>query len=357
MDMTDNTPLVTIMIATKDRADELRLTLGEIRKQRYSAMELLVIDDGSKESVGPVVLEAWPEATVVRHERSAGQCARRNQGFALANGEYILQLDDDCSFVGENDLAAAVRKLQAEQAGALSFYIVNSAILPAAIDTSRLKEGCVASFVGAAILFRKSAIAQTAGYRTFFLGEWEEEELSLQLLSRGHRIVFAPEIVAHHRLSLANRNSGRTWSRGVRNRIWALLIHMPLRRAGAEISWKVALGAWDAVRLQRPILFAKSLIQATTGVGRALRLRSPLAPTALRRYDALRLYPAISREEFEHPPAITFAALSGFWRRWRNRARNRSVWDRESGDVGESYTVAFAHERRLHSDKSSAETR
>jgi len=164
-------PLVTIMIATKDRREPLRLTLREMRKQIYPAIEMLVIDDGSEQSINSLVQDIWPEARVIRHESSAGQCARRNEGFSLAKGEYILQLDDDCSFTSFGHLQYAVDLLQASSGvGALSFYIVNSAVLPEVIDSSELKSGCAASFVGAAVMFRKAALSQTSGYRTFF---WE----------------------------------------------------------------------------------------------------------------------------------------------------------------------------------------
>jgi GT2 family glycosyltransferase len=346
--MSETLPLVTILIATKDRASDLRVTLREMRKQRYPLTELLVIDDGSKVPVEPLVREAWPGASVIRHEKSAGQCARRNEGFAHANGEYILQLDDDCSLTCPEDLAYAIDQMRRRpEAGAIACYIVNSAVLPANIETSNLQSGCVASFVGAAVLFRKSAVQQTEGYRAFFGNEWEEEELALQLLGRGWQIVFLPRIVAHHRLSLLNRNTARTWMRGLRNRLWAVIIHIPFWRLPFEIGWKMTVGAWDAVRLMRPGRFLRALLEASAGVPRAWSLRRPLSPKGLNRYDALRLRPFLTPAEFDLPPEVTFAAFSAFWRRWRNRARNRSLWEREPGDTGRSYTVAYAHEERF----------
>jgi GT2 family glycosyltransferase len=348
--MTESFPLVTVLIATKDRVSELELTLREMSRQKYPSLEMLVIDDGSRDSVEPAVRANWPGSIVVRHEKNAGQCARRNEGFALAKGEFILQLDDDCSIIDPTGLAKAVRLLQDNpDAGALTFYIVNSLLLPDKIDTSSITGGCVPSFVGAAVLFRKSALDQTAGYRAFFGNEWEEEELGLQLLRRGSKIIFAPQIIAHHRLSILNRNSPRTWMRGLRNRSWAMVIHMPFPRIVFELMWKITLGAWDAIRLQRIRLFFQALSEAITGAPNAWRLRDPLSAVGLRRYDQLRLNPAITREEFDNPPRVSLKVFRGFWGRWHNRARNRNVWDRESGDIGHSHTVAYVHEERFKS--------
>lgn len=343
--MIQSVPLVTIMIATKDRGVDLHRTLQEMRRQDYPATELIVIDDGSKEPIASVVQQIWPGATVIRHERGGGQCVRRNEGFALASGEYILQLDDDCSFVDPGDLTRAVADMKSTpDAGAVSFYVLNSVSPEERIGTQRPKAGCVASFMGAAVLMRKAALSQTSGYRTFFVGQWEEEELGLQLLRSGWKIVFDPAIVAHHRMSTRNRDTTRTWSRGISNSIWSMMIHMPAPRVFFEIGWKVSLGTWDAIRLFRPRAFFQAIFRTAAGLRRASRLRQVLPPVALQRYDALRLNPVLTHEEFACPPRVTWGTVSGFLRRWRNRARNRNVWATAKGDTGSSYTVGFAHE-------------
>jgi hypothetical protein len=142
--------------------------------------------------------------------------------------------------------------------------------------------------------------------------------------------------------------------RGLRNRLWAVVIHIPFPRLFFEIAWKVTIGAWDAIRLMRVGMYLRALLEASMGIPRAWRIRNPLSSEGLRRYDALRLRPVISPAEFEQPPAVRFAALSAFLRRWKNRPRNRSVWDRKGGDVGTAYTVAYAHEQRHKNELSSA---
>src|SRR5215471_2005254 len=101
-------PLITVMIATRDRSSELRLTLELLRQQNYGHIEMVVIDDGSKEPIEPMVRDLWPQAIVIRHDESLGQCQRRNEGFSRAKGKFILQLDDDCCFKRSGYLENAV---------------------------------------------------------------------------------------------------------------------------------------------------------------------------------------------------------------------------------------------------------
>ena len=80
-------PLVSIMIATKDRPDDLRRTLLKLSRQEYARLEMVVIDDGSSVALEPIVREHWPHANFVRKNESAGQCRRRSEGFQIAQGE------------------------------------------------------------------------------------------------------------------------------------------------------------------------------------------------------------------------------------------------------------------------------
>lgn len=340
-------PLVTALIATRNRHPELALTLRQLRQLTYPNLELLVIDDASDTPVEPIVRSVWPNARVIRHESNTGQCQRRSEGFLLASGDYILHLDDDCCFVDPAALTAAVAVLESRpQAAILAPFLFNGLDLPAHPGNAGLQPGIVASFVGAAALMRTSAIRQTAGYRTFFGNEWEEEELCLQLLSLGYCVWFEPSLLAHHRLSPLNRNSERTWMRGLRNRGWAVLMHMPWARVPLELGWKFTLGAWDAIRLGRPGSYLRAWLQFLGGTAHALNLRRQLPPVALRRYDAIRSHHRIDAAIFADPPKAGWRDLAAWWHRWRNRARDRNNWDKTPGGTGSSFTVGYAHEQR-----------
>lgn len=335
------------MIATRNRQPELALTLQQLREQTYPNIELMVIDDASESPVEPLVRSIWPDARVIRHEINTGQSQRRTEGFLLASGAYILHLDDDCGFTHPDSLAKAVATLEARpNAAVLAPFLFNGLELPADPGNTLLHSGIVSSFVGAAALIRTSAIRQTAGYRPFFGNEWEEEELCLQLLSSGHAVWFEPSLLAHHRLSSLNRNSERTWMRGLRNRCWAMLIHMPWYRIPLEITWKFALGAWDAIRLNRSRSYFRAWFQFLAGIPQALRLRKPFDPVALRRYDAIRSYHRIDPDVFKSPLKAGLRDLAAWFSRWRNRARDRNQWDKRAGGTGSSYTVGYAHEHK-----------
>ena len=89
----------SIIIATYNRAGDLRETLGSIARLSPSdAWEVIVVDNNSKDDTRNVVMEAAGEfPTELRYlfEAEQGRCAALNAGIRAARGEIILTTDDD----------------------------------------------------------------------------------------------------------------------------------------------------------------------------------------------------------------------------------------------------------------------
>lgn len=93
-----DTPLVSVVIPTRDRAEMLRGAVEAVLAQRYPELELIVVDDGSRDHTPSVTagLGSGAGILVLRHAEPRGPAAARNAGAALAHGELLLFEDDDC---------------------------------------------------------------------------------------------------------------------------------------------------------------------------------------------------------------------------------------------------------------------
>jgi hypothetical protein len=212
-------------------------------------------------------------------------------------------------------------------------------------DYSRPDARFASNFVGCGALFRTAAVRQVGGYQAFFQGEWEESEYSLRMFKAGWSIRFFPDVLIHHRVSPLQRRSARSWTRAFRNKLWAMVIHYPSRRLIAEGSWTLGLAACDAVRLFRAPQFFTGVGQFLSGLPRAVRMRQPMSRETLNLYDALRFKRILTEEQLRSSPSCSLAEFCRHYRNiWLNRPRQRSFWDRRSGDVGSGDTVIFAHE-------------
>jgi glycosyltransferase involved in cell wall biosynthesis len=89
-------PMVTVVIATKNRAHYLRSSIESVLNQSFGELELIVIDDGSEDDTQDVLASiSDPRLKHVRNDISQGVGAARNTANALARGRYIAVHDDD----------------------------------------------------------------------------------------------------------------------------------------------------------------------------------------------------------------------------------------------------------------------
>ena len=92
------------------------LLIDDGSKETYQHWELLLIDDGSPDSSGAICDEyaSDPRISVV-HKENGGQASARNQGVAMAKGDYISFVD--CDDWLETDMyESMLQTMQAQQA-------------------------------------------------------------------------------------------------------------------------------------------------------------------------------------------------------------------------------------------------
>lgn len=115
--------LTSVIIPTRDRAGLLSRAISSLQAQTYPDLEIIVVDDGSKDTTPSVIGTAQrtdPRVRGVRHDLPLGPAAARNTGAALARGEYLLFEDDDCR--GQPDrLALLVAALEASPAATYAY--------------------------------------------------------------------------------------------------------------------------------------------------------------------------------------------------------------------------------------------
>lgn len=340
-------PLVSVVIPTRNRPDDLAITLQQLRKQDYEHLEVIVIDDASNPPLEEVVTRHWPEAEYIRHPECRGQCAGRSLAFERARGKYIVNLDDDSCFTRIHELREAVGFLEGRsEIGILTFFVYNGKQLPENLQAEGEARYCVSYLAGGSVM-RKEALATTGGYVEFFENHWEEEELSLRMLKAGWGIYYYPSVIIHHRVSPVSRRAGRTWMRGLRNQLWAQVMHLPAARLPIEIGWKLVMGFRDCVAYLMPHRFLQAVLLFLAGLPRAIRSRKGMDPLALRRYDALRFSVVLTASDYTSPPAIGAKEVWRWWTRvWWHRPRSRGFWDRGKGDLGKSSVTGYEHNYR-----------
>lgn len=187
-----NTPLVSIVIPTFNRAAFLPATIASVLEQDYPAKEIVVVDDGSSDATAEVC--ARLPVRYLRQENRGG-CAARNAGAAHGAGELLVFLDDDdllaagslahrvnhwlrdtgCDFI-----LGKVRRFTEATPGRLDFID----------DESAIQILCL----GAGMITRRGFEATGGFDESIKMGDSEEIDLWLRMREAGQRQRFIDEL-------------------------------------------------------------------------------------------------------------------------------------------------------------------
>lgn len=87
----------SIIIPTYNRPLELVNCLDRLAQLNYEEFEVIVVDDGSFQSLQPVItpFQSQLQLTLIE-QTNQGPSAARNAGAKIAKGEYLAFTDDDC---------------------------------------------------------------------------------------------------------------------------------------------------------------------------------------------------------------------------------------------------------------------
>lgn len=85
---------ISVVICTRDRADELRRCLASFGSQSVIPDEIVVVDNASVGTATREVVEAAPGVIYVREDRPGLDIAR-NSGALASTGDFVLYTDDD----------------------------------------------------------------------------------------------------------------------------------------------------------------------------------------------------------------------------------------------------------------------
>ncbi len=93
----DKEPLITVVITCYNVAKYLSRCIESVMGQTYRNIEILLIDDGSRDNSGTICdyYETQDKRINVVHQSNAGPGAARNLAIDMAKGEYIAFVDGD----------------------------------------------------------------------------------------------------------------------------------------------------------------------------------------------------------------------------------------------------------------------
>jgi glycosyltransferase involved in cell wall biosynthesis len=190
--------LVSVIVATRDRPQQLVRLLKSIHRQTYKRMETIVVDDVHDSNVTDLAKRYFVD-TLVR-TRGVGAAAAFNRGFLSSKGEFVIFSDDDLEW----DRKMITKLVQALKAHPLRAYAYcgfrnvegeRECILGLLeFDPERISYG---NYISGTSLIRRRKFIEVGMFDSSLkrLIDWD---LWLSLLERGEEGVLVPEVLFEH---------------------------------------------------------------------------------------------------------------------------------------------------------------
>lgn len=196
------TPSVSVIIAAFNEEKVVASTVRSLLSGDYTNMEIIVVDDGSKDRTAAVVREEFGDEPRVRvfSKENGGKSTALNRGILEAHGEIIVSLDADTLF-SPDTISRLTRHFADPKVAAVSGnvrvgnahniltrwqaleYITSQNFDRRAYDLLN----CITVVPGAVGALRRSAILEVGSYTSDTLAE--DTDLTWKLRRAGWRIV------------------------------------------------------------------------------------------------------------------------------------------------------------------------
>jgi GT2 family glycosyltransferase len=212
--MTDRRPDISVLIPTFNRRDVVLRVVAAIDRQTLAPeqMEVVVIDDGSKDGTTEAIRAAAPAMAVrvvCEYQPNAGASVARNRAIDMARGRILLIINDD-TIATPGMLAAHLRLHEDEPAPEVAALgrLAIPPELPDSIFVHLHHAGYLDDlpdrtdlgwrhFMTFNISAKASLLRESGGFDPA-LGWHEDDELGLRLSHKGLRVLLAKDAVGYH---------------------------------------------------------------------------------------------------------------------------------------------------------------
>ena len=187
-------------------------------------MEVIVVDNASKQDEASIISERYPQAKVIRSQKNLGFAGGNNLGIKQAKGKYILLINNDTYFKDFN-IDALIERLESSDKIAIicpklrfawgnnqiqfagytpltNITVRNQAIGFGEEDRGQYDKAHPTPYAhGAAMLIKREAIEKVGLMPECFFLYYEEIDWSMRFTRAGYEIWYDPACTVYHKES------------------------------------------------------------------------------------------------------------------------------------------------------------
>lgn len=211
-----NNPLISVIIVAYNSDEYLRDCLKSLFRARYKHLEILVVDNNSKDKTRDIINSFRKRISHIFLDNNVGYAGANNIGIKHANGEFIFLLNPDTKVDINifNNLLKAFRNNADMVVGQPIVYLMK--------DSKRVNltgkvthflgfdwvrgykktmypcEGEIMSFSGCGVMIKKFVFNKTKAFDQNYFMYYEDSDLSWRLRLFGYKLMFVPSAIMYH---------------------------------------------------------------------------------------------------------------------------------------------------------------
>jgi len=239
--MTNNV-LVSIIIVSLNRKNELLKCIKSINEQSYKDFEILLIDNNSNDGSCEIIKSTFPDTKIYKAKKNLGTSYTRNAAINFSSGNLIWFLDSDVYLFNKDVLKNLVKKFNSDPkidamggetilddkynivgTKKLELY-ANGMIKGFMVDN--IKNTNVKVLATCNLIVKSFIIKEIGGFDHFYFFYLEDLDLTYRIFKKGYKLHLINECPVIHYFS--NTTRFKNYFLANRNRVYFLIKNFSL---------------------------------------------------------------------------------------------------------------------------------
>lgn len=248
---------ISIVIPVHNQLQYTKMCLESIRQHTHNNYEVIIVNNGSRDDTC-AYLDEIPHLITIHNQENLGFARAVNQGLRLAQGNYLIVLNNDClvSEGWERRLLHVAHNQDVGIVGVMSNFVASPQLIQVNINNledipriaRQLENEYNNSFlytirvVALCMLIKRDLMDKIGGFDPLFgLGYFEDDDYCLRSFLSGYKNVIAQDVFIYHFGSRTFRENKRLKNYFLRTNWqkfkekWDLPLDLPL---GSKDYWE-----------------------------------------------------------------------------------------------------------------------
>ena len=207
-----SSPKVSVIIVNYNGKELLKKCLESLFKVNYKNFEVILVENNSTDGTVEFITKNYPSIIIIKLDSNKGFAEPNNIGSKIANGEYLLFLNNDTVVtpdfiskmikVTENDNKIGIcQSLLLKPDGSIDssgdFIDKLGIVYNSKTKTDEIRE--IFSARGASMLIRKKIFEKLERFDEKFYVSFEDVDLGWRTWIMGYRVVLVPSSIVYHK--------------------------------------------------------------------------------------------------------------------------------------------------------------